>query len=70
MAMRDMKNQNTLIQLLNVNKGEDLVFLIGAGCSISSGCMASNKLVYEFKKRIYCAEKSIRLSDNQMGKHA
>lgn len=61
-----MKNQNQLIQLLNINKGEELVFLIGAGCSISSGCMAANKLVYEFKKRIYCADKSIRVNDNQM----
>jgi len=61
-----MNKQNTLLQLLNINDGGDLIFLLGAGCSISSGCLAANKLVYEFKKRIYCADKSIRLGNGQM----
>ncbi len=61
-----MNKQNQLLQILSINKCDDLMFFIGAGCSISSGCMGSNKLINEFKKRIYCAEKSIRLSDNQM----
>lgn len=64
-AVDSMNEQNSLLQLLNVNNGEDIVFLIGAGCSISSGCMAAKKLTYEFKKRIYCIDKSIRMNESQ-----
>ena len=61
-----MNKQNQLLQILNLNKNDDLMFLLGSGCSISSGCMGSKKLIYEFKKRLYCVDKSIRLSNNQM----
>lgn len=53
--------EESLLNSLNITKGEDITFLLGAGCSILSGCMASSKLIYEFKKRIYCAKKGIRL---------
>lgn len=53
--------EEDLLNSLNIAKGEDITFLLGAGCSIISGCMASSKLIYEFKKRIYCAKNGIRL---------
>lgn len=53
--------EEALLNSLNIAKGDDITFLLGAGCSILSGCMASSKLIYEFKKRIYCAKKGIRL---------
>ena len=40
-------------QLLNIINVTDISFLLGAGCSIASGCMGADTLVYEFKKRIY-----------------
>ena len=43
-------------QLINIINSSDISFLLGAGCSISSGCMSANNLIYEFKKRIYCNE--------------
>lgn len=56
--------QENLINTLNVSNGNDILFLLGAGCSVSSGCMASGKMVQEFKRRIYCAKKGIPYSDN------
>ncbi|MDE7221646.1 MAG: SIR2 family protein, partial [Ureaplasma sp.] len=53
--------EESLLNSLNITKGEDITFLLGAGCSILSGCMAAPKLIYEFKKRIYCAKKGIKL---------
>lgn len=49
-------------QLINIINVTNVSFLLGAGCSISSGCMAAKTLVYEFKKRIYCNDKRIELS--------
>ena len=49
-------------QLLNIMNTTDVSFLLGAGCSISSGCMNASKLVYEFKKRIYCNDTNQELS--------
>lgn len=57
--MSKIKNVSELINCLKVSSGEDILFLLGAGCSISSGCMAAGKLVKEFKRRIFCAEKNI-----------
>lgn len=58
--------QEELIRHLNLAKGTDLVFMLGAGCSIESGCMPANKLVLEFKKRIYCAQHGLKLNDNSL----
>ncbi len=58
--------QYELINHLSITKENDVVFLLGAGCSINSGCMSANKLVAEFKKRIYCAEKGINLNENTL----
>jgi len=56
--------QENLINHLSLAKENDVVFLLGAGCSINSGCMAAGKLITEFKRRIYCARQGIKLSDN------
>ncbi len=56
--------EESLLNSLDITKGEDITFLLGAGCSILSGCMASSKLIYEFKKRIYCTTKGIRLESS------
>lgn len=53
--------ERDLINSLEVNK--DTMFLIGAGCSILSGCMPASKLVAEFKRRIYCVENRIKYDD-------
>lgn len=58
--------QDKLINSLNLLNGSDVIFLLGAGCSILSGCMSANKLVLEFKKRIYCAQNNIRYDDNTL----
>lgn len=58
--------QEELIRHLHIAKGTDLVFMLGAGCSIESGCMPANKLVLEFKKRIYCAQHGLKLNDNSL----
>lgn len=49
-------------QLLNIINTTDVSFLLGAGCSISSGCMSANNLIYEFKKRIYCSKTNQEIS--------
>ena len=49
-------------QLLNIINTTDVSFLLGAGCSMSSGCMNASKLVYEFKKQIYCNDTNQELS--------
>lgn len=49
-------------QLLNIINVTDISFLLGAGCSIASGCMGADTLVYEFKKRIYCNDTKKELS--------
>lgn len=60
--MKLNSNSNeTVLNSLNIANGEDTVFLLGAGCSINSGCMAASKLVFEFKKRIYCINHGIQL---------
>lgn len=53
----------SLISNLNQFYDNDVTFLIGAGCSISSGCMAAHKLTLEFKKRLYCARHNISFND-------
>lgn len=56
------RNTNeTVLNSLNVINGDDTIFLLGAGCSINSGCMAASKLIFEFKKRIYCVNHGIQL---------
>ena len=52
----------TVLNGLNITNGDDTIFLLGAGCSINSGCMAASKLVFEFKKRIYCVNHGIQLN--------
>lgn len=53
-----------LLNSMNITTGEDITFLLGAGCSASSGCMTSAELIYEFKKRIYCAKNGISLEQS------
>lgn len=55
--------EENLINKLSLLKGEEIIFLLGAGCSISSGCMPANKLIFEFKKRIYYAKHGMALDD-------
>ncbi len=55
-------DEAALINSLDIAKGRDITFLLGAGCSISSGCMGASQLIFEFKKRIYCANKGISLN--------
>ena len=57
-------NEESLINSLDISNGDDVAFLLGAGCSILSGCMPSSKLVFEFKKRLYCIKNGIRLGEN------
>lgn len=49
-------NQEELLRLLSESKDTD-TFLLGAGCSVQSGCPSGNQLINEFKKRIYCTDK-------------
>lgn len=58
--------QDKLINSLTLLNGSEVIFLLGAGCSILSGCMPASKLVLEFKKRIYCAQHNIRYDDNAL----
>lgn len=58
--------QENLINSLNLAKESTVTFLLGAGCSIASGCMSASKLVLEFKKRIYCSKNGIRYNDNML----
>lgn len=58
--------QDQLINSLNILNGSKVTFLLGAGCSILSGCMSANKLILEFKKRIYCATYNIHYDDNTL----
>lgn len=53
-----------LINKMAIAKHGDIAFLLGAGCSISSGCMSSKELVAEFKKRLYCAKHGVSYSDS------
>ena len=57
-------SENDLINSLNISNGNDVTFLLGAGCSILSGCMPASKLVREFKKRIYCVQHGINLNND------
>ena len=52
-----------LINSLSLYRNNDVMFLLGAGCSIGSGCMAAGKLINEFKRRIFCAENGIQYDD-------
>lgn len=58
--------QECLINKLSISRLSDISFLLGAGCSISSGCMAAGKLVTEFKKRMYCAKYGLKLNDSTL----
>ena len=58
--------QETLINSLNISRDSDILFLLGAGCSINSGCMAASKLVLEFKRRLYCAKYGIHYDDTTL----
>ena len=59
-------NDEIIINSLNISNGEDVVFFLGAGCSINSGCMPASKLIFEFKKRIYCAKHGIQLDSRTL----
>ena len=56
--------QDQLINSLNLLNGSEVTFLLGAGCSVLSGCMPASKLILEFRKRIYCAQNNIHYDDN------
>jgi hypothetical protein len=49
--------QSDLVNSLNTN--DDVTFLLGAGCSIASGCLPSSRLIEDFKIRLYCSEHKI-----------
>lgn len=59
-----MYTQVSLINDLSVSKNDDVIFLLGAGCSASSGCLMAKELVDEFRKRIYCANHGVRYEKN------
>ena len=63
--MKRYSQEQLINHLIQAKEGE-IVFLLGAGCSIESGCMSASKLVNEFKKRIYCAKHGIILNDNTL----
>lgn len=51
-------NEKELVRSLEIN--DNTAFLLGAGCSIASGCMSASKLIMEFKRRIFCDENSLK----------
>lgn len=53
--------QEQLISSLNVDS--NVMFFLGAGCSITSGCMGADSLVQEFKIQLYCRENKIKRDD-------
>lgn len=53
--------QKDLISSLQVDN--NIMFLLGAGCSISSGCMAAGALVKEFKINLYCIDNKVKRED-------
>lgn len=58
--------EENLINKLSLFKEGEVSFLLGAGCSINSGCMASDKLISEFKKRLYCAKNGLSLNSSTL----
>lgn len=58
--------QHELINSLSLLKKDEALFLLGAGCSITSGCMSATKLVNEFKKRIYCAKNGVHFDEHSL----
>jgi hypothetical protein len=60
--MPQILKEDELISILNIESKP--AFLLGAGCSISSGCMASQQLIFDFKKRIYCQENGLKYEDS------
>ena len=61
-------NQSALINALSLSNS-NTVFLLGAGCSISSGCFSSKRMVENFTKRIYCLEKGLSISQSNYISH-
>lgn len=61
--MQSIKSSE-LISSLIISEENDVVFLIGAGCSITSGGMDANKLVQIFKNQIFCSEEGIQSEDS------
>lgn len=53
--------QKELMSSLQVDN--NVMFLLGAGCSISSGCMGASALVREFKIHLYCRDNNVRKED-------
>lgn len=53
--------QKDLISSLQIDS--NIMFLLGAGCSISSGCMAASSLVKEFKVHLYCRDNKVKKED-------
>jgi hypothetical protein len=54
--------EKNLISILSLENKP--IFLLGAGCSVSSGCMAASALVFDFKKRIYCEANGLKFQDS------
>jgi len=59
--MTRILTREQLISSLRLNSSGS--FLLGAGCSISSGCMASGELIQDFKKRLYCSNHGCSYED-------
>ncbi len=53
--------QKELMSSLQVDN--NIMFLLGAGCSISSGCMGASALVREFKIHLHCRDNNVRKED-------
>lgn len=50
-------NKNQLIESWSLRRST--MFLLGAGCSISSGCKSANLIIKDFKLRLYCDKHKI-----------
>ena len=53
--------QEELISSIYIDK--NTLYIIGAGCSISSGCLSSYELVQKFKLSLYCTKHNISFED-------
>ncbi|MFZ1682802.1 MAG: SIR2 family protein [Candidatus Zixiibacteriota bacterium] len=47
------------------SRGQDLMWLLGAGASVSAGIPSANDLIWQFKRAIYCSERKLAMSSCQ-----
>lgn len=52
-------NISEFVNSFQIKPQKSVSFLLGAGASISSGILSGGQMVWDFKRRIYCAEKNL-----------